>query len=133
MATDLGAVGQIEGAGKWTPFGEKLRAIRRTKGILLIDMAHLANVTPGFLSLVETGKKPIPDRLIAAIVAGLDLGTADEADLREAAAWSVKEFKIRLEAGAGHFDRKVAHALENGFAKMSGKNKAKILKLLEEG
>jgi len=134
MATDLAvAGGRQEGAGKWTPFGEKLRAIRRAKGILLIDMAHGAGVTPGFLSLVETGKKPIPERLIVSIVTVLDLGSKVEAELREAAALSAKEFRIRLDAGAPQLDRKVAHALETGFAKMSGKNKAKILKLLEEG
>jgi HTH-type transcriptional regulator, competence development regulator len=133
MATVQAVGGRQEGASKWTPFGEKLRALRRTKGLLLIDMAHVAGVTPGFLSLVETGKKPIPERLIASIVAGLDLGESEEADLREAATLSAKEFKIRLDGGADQFDRKVAHALETGFAKMSVKNKAKILKLLEEG
>lgn len=124
---------QQEGASKWTPFGDALRSIRREKGLLLIDMAEVAAVTPGFLSLVETGKKPIPERLIPAIVKGLDLDSAQDARLREAAALSAKEYKIHLGGGAGHFDRKVAHALQTGFAKMSPKNKLKILKLLEEG
>lgn len=133
MARNQAAGARQEGVGKWTPFGEVMRAIRREKGILLIDMARIAEVSPGFLSLVETGKKPIPDRLIHAIVSGLDLDTNKEVQLREGAALSAKEYKIHLEAGAAQFDRKVAHALQTGFAKMSTKNKAKILKLLEEG
>lgn len=116
-----------------TPFGKMVRGLRREKGILLIDMAKMANVTSGFLSLVETGKKQIPDRLVTAIVAGLDLNEQDARELHIAADLSAKEFKIQVSAGAPTLDRKVAHALQTGFAKMSPTAKAKILKLLEQG
>lgn len=121
------------GGGRLTPFGQMTRAIRKDMGILLIDMARAAHVTSGFLSLVETGKRQIPDRLVPAIVAGLNLSDDQSRELTEAAAMSAKEYKIRLAAGAAPLDRKVAHALETGFAKLAPDAKAKILKLLEEG
>jgi len=123
---------QHGGPSKWTPFGEALRAIRREKGVLLIDMAQKAGVSPGFLSLMETGKKPIPERIIPAIAAGFDLGPKKTAELHEAARLSAKDYKIHLGPTANQFDRKVALALQTGFAKMTTKKKAKILKLLEE-
>jgi transcriptional regulator with XRE-family HTH domain len=109
------------------------RSIRKEKGILLIDMARAAHVTSGFLSLVETGKKAIPERLVPAIVAGLDLSAKQASELAEAAAISAKEYKIQIASGAAPLDRRVAHALETGFAKLTPDAKAKILKLLEEG
>lgn len=114
-------------------FGEALRKLRGEKGSLLLDMAKIAGVTPGFLSLVETGKKPIPDRLVPAIATGYDLSPEYKEQLLEAAALSARDYKIHLEEGASPFDRQVAHALQTGFAKMSNQAKAKILKLLEEG
>lgn len=122
---------QREGT-RLTLFGEKVREIRRAKGLLLIDMAHAAEVSPGFLSLVETGKKPIPDSLVEKLVNRLELNKQMADDLREAAALSAREFRIQLDGTAGAHDRRVAYALQNGFAKMSPSAKAKILDLLEE-
>lgn len=133
MTKTHAAGGRQEGGAKLTPFGEAMRAIRRDKDLLLMTMARAAQVSPGFLSLVETGKKPIPERLISAIVAGFDLTVAEERLLRDAAALSANEYKIRLGSGAAQLDRRVAHALQTGLAKMSTKNKAKLLRLLEEG
>ena len=132
MAYDSPAPERNDRGGRLTPFGVMTRGIRKEKGLLLFDMAKIAGVTSGFLSLVETGQRPIPDKLIAAIVAGLDLSSKKEAELREAAALSAKEYKIQLSTGAPALDRRVAHALQTGFAKMSPTTKAKILKLLEE-
>lgn len=134
MTIQTTATGRTEGGGgRLTPFGQLTREIRKQKGILLIDMARAAGVTSGFLSLVETGKKPIPDRLVPAIVAGLDLNTEQGRALTEAADLSAKEYKIQIKSGAGPLDRKVAHALQTGFAKLAPDAKQKILKLLEEG
>lgn len=133
MEPDLEEGTATEVVSKWTPFGDTLRKIRQQKGLLLIHMAKAAGVTSGFLSLVETGKKPIPERLISSIVCAFDLDAKAEAELRESAALSANEYRIHLGRSAGHFDRTVAHALQTGFAKMSKKNKEKILKLLEEG
>lgn len=122
---------QKEGA-RLTLFGEKVREIRRGKGLLLLDMAHVAEVSPGFLSLVETGKKAIPETLVAKLVTRLELDEETEAELQEAAALSAREFRIHLDGDADPQARRVAFALQNGFAKMSASKKAKILDLLED-
>jgi transcriptional regulator with XRE-family HTH domain len=115
-----------------TPFGEKSREIRKAKGILLIDMARAAGVSPGFLSLVETGRKSIPERLIPALVQSLDLPARLAAELTRAAALSAKEYRIQMREDSSPIDRRLAHALESGFAKMTPLKKKMLLDLLEE-
>ena len=132
MEHDRTTMGGSSGLGKLTPFGEVARRIRREKGILLLDMAKAATVTPGFLSLVETGKKQIPEYLVGRIARGLDLSAEQFAELQNAAALSAREFRIDLGHDPSVFDRRVAHAMQTGFAKMTPMQKRKILKLLTE-
>jgi transcriptional regulator with XRE-family HTH domain len=132
MAQNLFAGGQKTGEKRLTPFGEKCREIRKAKGMLLIDMAHVAGVSPGFLSLVETGRKSIPERLVPALVTNLDLTSRQEQELVNAAALSAKEYRIQIVENASPLDRRVALALETGFAKMTPLKKESLLKMLEE-
>lgn len=132
MTSNAVVSGQTRGGGGRTPFGEAVLKIRQNRGILLIDMARLAEVSPGFLSLVETGKKPVPDTLVDKIAASFDLTGKQQEDLREAAALSAQQYKIDIGEGASALDRQVAHALQTGFAKMSPTKKTKILKLLKK-
>lgn len=132
MGLNLHAGGRSSGNGHLTPFGEKLREIRKSKGMLLIDMAHLAGVSPGFLSLVETGRKSIPERLVPDIVNGLNLTSRQEKELRNAAALSAKEYKIQVRDEASPIDRRLALALQTGFAKMTPLKKQMMLDLLEK-
>ena len=48
---------------KLTEFGKFLRKLRVDNGELLKDMAIKLNVTPSFLSMVETGRRNIPKKL----------------------------------------------------------------------
>ncbi len=43
-----------------TPFGEKLRALRRKKGVSQAGMAADLGVTPAYLSALEHGKRGAP-------------------------------------------------------------------------
>ena len=132
MAQNLFAGGQKTGEKRLTPFGEKCREIRKAKGMLLIEMAHVAGVSPGFLSLVETGRKPIPERLVPSLVTNLDLTPRQGQELINAAALSAKHYRIQMLDDALPIDRELAHALETGFAKMTPQKKQMMLKLLEE-
>lgn len=131
MAQNHFAAGQKTGEKMLTPFGEKCREIRKAKGMLLIEMAHAAGVSPGFLSLVETGRKGIPDRLVSALVQNLDITGRQAQELTTAAALSAKEYRIQMREDSSPIDRRLAHALETGFAKMTPRKKQMMLDLLE--
>lgn len=45
-----------------TPFGEKLRAIRASRGLALKDMAAGLQVSPAYLSAMEHGRRGKPSR-----------------------------------------------------------------------
>ena len=45
-----------------TPFGEKLRALRRKKGVTLSQMAEALGVSPAYLSALEHGRRGRPNR-----------------------------------------------------------------------
>jgi transcriptional regulator with XRE-family HTH domain len=44
-----------------TPFGAKLRAMRKERGVLLKDMAEEIGVTPTYLSALEHGRRGRPN------------------------------------------------------------------------
>ncbi|WEK47251.1 MAG: helix-turn-helix transcriptional regulator [Candidatus Andeanibacterium colombiense] len=132
MNTNLADQGQRKGAASLTPFGVKTREIRKEKGILLLDMARLAKVTSGFLSMVETGRKAIPEDLVGKIVSGLNLGHREANELQNAAKLSAREYRVKLKENADPIDRRLAFAIQEQFAKMTPMKKQKILDLLEE-
>jgi transcriptional regulator with XRE-family HTH domain len=52
-----------------TPFGKKLRELRRARGVTMKEMAAALRVTPAYLSALEHGKRGRPSwRLVQAIV-----------------------------------------------------------------
>lgn len=62
--------------------GEHLRAAREAAGISLRHLASRAHFTPSYLSLVETGKRPVTPRLVLAYehVLGPDILRRDTSD-----------------------------------------------------
>lgn len=47
-----------------TPFGKKLREMRRQKGVTLTEMAVALEVSPAYLSALEHGKRGRPSLLL---------------------------------------------------------------------
>lgn len=43
-----------------TPFGVKIRELRRHRGVSMKDMAHAIGVTPAYLSALEHGHRGLP-------------------------------------------------------------------------
>lgn len=132
MTRNLAERKRQKGAVNLTPFGEKVREIRKHREILLLDMAKIAEVSPGFLSMVETGRKQIPDDLVHKISSGLKLEHRLTIELQKAAALSAREYRLKLKENAGSLDRTLAFTMEKQFAKMTTLKKRKILELLNE-
>ncbi|WP_394237371.1 helix-turn-helix domain-containing protein [Niallia oryzisoli] len=61
-----------------TEFGEKLRLLRKEKGLSLRKLSELAGVAPSYLSQVETGKRRIPKvEMLEKIACGLNIPYLD--------------------------------------------------------
>ncbi|MDO8837553.1 MAG: helix-turn-helix transcriptional regulator [Parvibaculum sp.] len=70
-----------------TPFGKKLRELRKARGMTMKEMAAALRVTPAYLSALEHGKRGRPSwRLVQAIVGYFNV-IWDEAEELERLAW----------------------------------------------
>ena len=68
---------------KLNDFGKELRKLRIDKSELLKDMADRLDVSPAFISAVETGRKAIPAGFVARIAAAYDLGDEPRGKLQK--------------------------------------------------
>ena len=82
---------------KLTEFGKFSRKLRIDNGELLKDMAIKLNVTVSYLSVVEIGKRNIPEKWEEEIVRAYHLNLQEREELKEAIIYSKKVFKINVE------------------------------------
>ena len=116
-----------------TPFGKAVRHLRIEHEKLLGEMADALDMSPSYLSQIETGKKPIPVKLPEQIGAYLRLESAAVASLREAAALSQSEFRINVGTNAQASDRLLANDLAMEFARLTPEAKAEIERIVKGG
>lgn len=114
-----------------TEFGKTLRKIRIDRGEVLRDMAARLEVSPSFISAIETGKKKIPTGFLDQIVALYNLTRAEERMLEDAAKDSVTAVKINL-LGSDTTQRRAALVFARDFGKLSDTKAKQILQLLEQ-
>ena len=86
-------------AGGLTEFGEKCRAFRAARDLLMAQQARAMGVSAAFVSAIENGAKPIPTGHIERVARSLSLSASEEQKLREAADASARVVKIRLTNG----------------------------------
>lgn len=115
-----------------TEFGKALRKIRIDRGEVLRDMAAKLEVSPSFISAIETGKKKIPNGFLEQIVNLYDLTRTEERMLKDAAKDSVTAVKINL-LGSDTTQRRAALVFARDFGTLSDKTAEQILKLLQQG
>lgn len=102
-----------------TRFGKEIRKLRIDNSMLLREMADHLDVSPAWLSAVETGRKNIPDHLVDQIVEFFELQPEIAAEIREAAAKSQREYKIRLQDDADEDRRGLAAVFARRFDDLS--------------
>ncbi len=82
-----------------TPFGEKLRALRKARGIHQKDMARALGVSPAYLSALEHGRRGSPPFALVESAIGFFNVIWDDADeLRRLAANSNPRNRIDTSA-----------------------------------
>jgi transcriptional regulator with XRE-family HTH domain len=72
-----------------TPFGEKLRLLRRERGISQRDMAASIGVSPAYLSALEHGRRGVPNwAMVQKIIGFFNIIWDDAEELQRLAARS---------------------------------------------
>ena len=112
-----------------TPFGKELRKIRIDRCLSLRDMAAALGITPAYLSAIETGKRPIPEKLFNAILDYLNADANTQAALEQAKALSAQSITVSLDA-ANDAAKETMLAFARNFSKLSDNEVAKIRRIL---
>ena len=117
---------------KRTPFGEELARLRAERGMQLKDLAARLNVTPAYLSALETGQRGVPNRRLQHQICQVFAIIWDEADaLADLAANSNPQPQIDVRGcGAGHVH--LANALARQVPMLADDQVAALLKSLKE-
>ena len=114
-----------------TAFGKELRKMRIMAGELIRDMAMKLNVTPSYLSAVETGKRQIPDGWVGKISELYSLSPTEVEALQKAADASMLSVKLNLD-GLNDRRRQTAVLFAREFGDLDDKKLEQIRKLLDE-
>lgn len=118
---------------KLNDFGKELRKLRIDKSELLKDMADRLQVSPAFISAVETGHKPIPADFVARIAVAYDLGDEERGRLQKGADASQTTFKIRLSESSSRQVRETAALLARQFPNLNSSERDQLLEILNKG
>lgn len=113
-----------------TAFGRALRKLRIDRGLLLKEMAERLSMTSAFLSSVETGRKAIPDGLVARICEAYDLKEEERVQLSRAAAQSIQEIRMKMPNNASEADREALSVLARTFGNMTDDEKTRFRDLI---
>lgn len=113
-----------------TDFGKNLRKIRIDLGITLYQMAETTNVSPAFLSSIETGKKPVPDGYVATLAENYSCVMHRIDEFKRLAAQTKKEVKIKI----NHQDQsgsELVMAFARRFSELTEDQKTRIQAILK--
>nr|WP_295738690.1 helix-turn-helix transcriptional regulator [uncultured Acidocella sp.] len=114
-----------------TPFGEKLRALRQERGILLKDMAAALEVSPAYLSALEHGRRGAPSAgLVHQVCQFFGLIWDDADELAALARQSRPRLKLNS-AGLSAAQTALANRLAKELRNLSPETVAAIQKLLD--
>ena len=115
----------------YTRFGEELRVLRTRRHQNQQEMADVLGVTKNFLSMVEKGKKAIPEKWIDILTDYYHLKPYPRQLLIDAANASKIRIKIDLK-DAPLFKRDLAVTFERCFDQLDEDETQSIMKILNE-
>lgn len=115
-----------------TPFGKEVRKVRIDKDMKLSEMADVLDVSPTFLTAVETGRKAIPENLPERISQALKLSKETTQLLRDALELSRAVHKVVVGRGSSDRDREVAALFARQFPDLTETKKDQIMQILKK-
>ncbi len=115
-----------------TPFGEKVRTLRESRGITLTTMANDIGVSPAYLSALEHGKRGRPSwKLVQHIISYFNIIWDDAEQLAELARLSHPKITIDT-SGLDPIKTEVANRLSRQIKKLDEASMQELLKVLSK-
>ena len=114
-----------------TPFGKEVRKIRIDQQISLTQMANDLGMKPSYLSAIENGRKPVPDKLVNEVHKYFRNCGNTKAKWRELADASTTQFKLDLK-GVDERDRDLFLAFGRSAKYLPSDAKKRIREILRK-
>ena len=114
-----------------TPFGERIRVLRKEKGVTQGEMAKALNISNAYLSALEHGRRGRPTwQLLQRIIGYLNVIWDDAEELERLAELSHPKVTVET-AGLGPMATKLANRLAETIATLSTEDVTSLLETLE--
>ena len=113
-----------------TKFGIFIRKFRLDKGIRLRDMAKDLDISPAYLSAMETGHKDIPQSLADKISSVYNLSIEQTKELKKSIVLSQQ--KICITTGQIVWKNEIVSMLKEKLDNLSEEQRLKIIEVLKE-
>ena len=113
-----------------TKFGIFIRKFRLDKGIRLRDMAKDLDISPAYLSAMETGHKDITQSLADKIISVYNLSIEQTKELKKSIVLSQQ--KIYITTGQIVWKNEIVSMLKEKLDNLSEEQRLKIIEVLKE-
>ena len=115
-----------------TPFGEKIRALRKDRGVTMKQMAQAIGVSAPYLSALENGNRGLPSwYLVQRIIAYFNIIWDEAEDITELARLSHPRVVIDT-SGLSPLATELANRLADNISQFSETDLKQLLQLLRE-
>ena len=115
-----------------TPFGEKMRQLRRAKGVSQKEMAAAVSVSAAYLSALEHGRRGKPTWPLVQKIIGYFNVIWDEAEEVENLAWSSDPRVVIDTGGLSPRATALANLLAQNVGRLHDDDLAALLALMQE-
>jgi len=112
-----------------TAWGRAVRKLRIDRNETLKEMAVAIQVTPSFLSAIETGRKGVPEDMVGKVVKHFGLSKEGAAELRRLAIMNVQRVEIDTRRATGE-DRELVAAFARRFSGLSEAKRKQLRSIL---
>jgi transcriptional regulator with XRE-family HTH domain len=112
-----------------TQLGKELKKLRIDLGITLMGLSNLVDLSPAFLSAIETGRKRVPDNFLDTLAAKIPAVAADRKKYEVLINQARREVRMPID-NANYQDAMLATEFARRFSSLSEEEKTRLSSLL---
>jgi transcriptional regulator with XRE-family HTH domain len=112
-----------------TPLGKELKKLRIDLGLTLMGLSDLVDLSPAFLSAIETGRKRVPDNFLNTLAAKIPAVAEDRAKFEVLINQARREVRMPIE-NATYQDAMLATEFARRFSNLSPEDKSRLSSIL---
>ncbi|MBV5337482.1 MAG: helix-turn-helix domain-containing protein [Deltaproteobacteria bacterium] len=113
-----------------TQLGKELKKLRIDLGVTLMGLSELVDLSPAFLSAIETGRKRVPDNFLDTLAAKIPVVAKEREKYEVLINQARKEVRMPLDT-ANYQDAMLATEFARRFGSLSESEKSRLNSILK--